>query len=340
MFKVGLIGCGRIGAMHAANLAAHDRLELSVVFDVHTPAAEAVAARHGARTAASVDEALGEGDGGLDAVLIASATDTHADLLERAVGAGKAVFCEKPVDISLARVDRCAAAIRGCERAVQLGFNRRFDPGHRAARDAARAGEIGDLHQVIITSRDPEIPPRAYLEAAGGLLRDMTIHDFDLARFMLDDEPAEVFAIADALIDPALGAEIGEVDTAMIVMRTADGKMCCVNNSRTAVYGYDQRVELLGRTGMLISGNRRPHELSRYGASATESAPPYLHSFADRYAEAFARQLDAFADALETGDPPEVGFEDGRRALVLAEAAYRSLAERRMVRVEEIGGGA
>ena len=165
----------------------------------------------------------------------------------------------------------------------------------------------------------------------------MTIHDFDLARFMLDDEPVEVFAVAGALIDPQLGAELDDVDTAMIILRTADGKQCHINNSRTAVYGYDQRVELLGTTGMLQSGNRRPHALRRFSAEATEAAEPLLYFFIERYREAFMAEIAAFVDAIENGRPTEVGFEDGRRALILAEAAYRSLAEKRSVRVDEIG---
>jgi myo-inositol 2-dehydrogenase/D-chiro-inositol 1-dehydrogenase len=203
----------------------------------------------------------------------------------------------------------------------------------KPARRALKAGEIGDLHQVIITSRDPEIPPRAYLESAGGLFRDMTIHDFDLARFMLGEEPEEVFAIAGPLGDPELGAALDENDTAMIIMRTSSGKMCHINNSRSAVYGYDQRVELLGNNGMVISDNRKPHELKRYSGAETEVGQPYLYFFIERYREAFIAELDAFIDAVEQRVPCQVGFEDGRRALMLAEAAYRSRQSGAMVKV-------
>ena len=335
MLNIAVLGCGRIGAMHARNIARHEKARLSAVFDIHRPAAEAVAAELDVAAADSVEDLLASD--GIDAVLIATATDTHADLIEAAAKAGKAILCEKPIDINIDRVNRCAAAIAGTDVPIQIGFNRRFDPGHRAARAAVQAGEIGDLHQVIITSRDPEIPPRAYLEAAGGLLRDMTIHDFDLARFMLDDEPEEVFAIAGALIDPGLGAELGEVDTAMIILRCADGKMCHINGSRTAVYGYDQRVELLGRKGMIQSNNRKPHEMRRFGAETVEASAPYLFFFIERYQESFNAEIGAFVEAVQAGRPPEVGFEDGRRALLLAEAAYKSVAEKRMVRVDEIG---
>lgn len=199
------------------------------------------------------------------------------------------------------------------------------------------AGEIGELHQVIITSRDPELPPRAYLQAAGGLLRDMTIHDFDLARYMLDEEPVEVFAVAQALIDPQLGAELDEVDSAMIILCTASGRQCHINNSRTAVYGYDQRIELLGSQGMLLSDNRKAHGMRRFSGTGTEMAEPYLYFFIERYHEAFMAEIAAFVDCIEKGTAPEVGFEDGRKALILAEAAYRSLAEKRAVRVDQVG---
>lgn len=332
MVRFGLFGCGRIGAMHAANLARHKDAELSAVYDVHAPAAEAVAAATGATSVEDRDAILG--DAAIDAVLIASSTDTHADLLVAAAKAGKAVLCEKPIDLDIDRVNAAKAAIAATAVPIMVGFNRRFDPGHRAARDAARAGDIGELHQVIITSRDPAIPPRAYLERAGGLMRDMTIHDFDLARFMLDEEPTHVFAIANAMGDPVLGRELDEVDTAMIVLRTASGRMCHINNSRVAVYGYDQRVELLGNDGMLVSGNRRPHELRRFSANRTESAEPLLHFFVERYQEAFIKEIDHFVRCIATGATPDASFEDGRRALLLANAAYRSLAEGRMVEVE------
>lgn len=336
MLRIAVLGCGRIGQMHAANVARHPRASLATVFDVHGPSAERVAIAQGVKAAASAEEVFGSAN--VDAVLIATATPTHADYIEQAVAAGKAVLCEKPIDLSLDRVNACASRIAGTNVPIQLGFNRRYDPGHSAARAAMAAGEIGELHQVIITSRDPALPPRAYLEAAGGLFRDMTIHDFDLARFMLGEEPTEVFALANALIDPALGAELNEVDSAMFVLRTASGKQCHINNSRTAVYGYDQRVELLGKTGMLISDNRKPTELRRFTATRTEAAEPYQFFFLERYHDAFMAEIDGFVDCVEKGFRPLAGFEDGRRALILAEAAYRSMHERRLVSVSEITG--
>ena len=335
--KIAVLGCGRIGSMHAANIAAHDRTELAAVFDVERQFAESVASEFGARACQSAQEIFS--DPAIDGILVSTITETHSDYIEMSVAAGKPVFCEKPIDLSLERVNRCGRAIKDAKVPVQIGFNRRFDPGHKAARDALRAGEIGSLHQVIITSRDPGMPPRQYCEQAGGLLRDMTIHDFDLARFMLGEEPVDVFAIADRLVDPDLMNELGDHDTAMVVMRTADGKQCLINNSRSAVYGYDQRIELLGSKGMLQSCNRRPHETRKFTTSQTGIAQPYLYFFIERYAESFMAEISAFADAIENGSEPEVGFEDGRMALILAEAAYVSIAEKRLVRVSEIDGG-
>ena len=335
MLRIAVLGCGRIGQMHAANVAKHPRAELVTVYDVNQAAAETVAKALGVTAAASAAEVFASPN--VDAVLVATATPTHADYIEMAIAAGKPILCEKPIDLSLARVNACAAKIGNTSLPIQLGFNRRYDPGHASARSAMLAGDIGDLHQVIITSRDPAIPPRAYLEAAGGLFRDMTIHDFDLARFMLGEEPTEIFAIADALIDPALGAALNEVDSAMFILRTASGKQCHINNSRTAVYGYDQRVELMGSKGMIISDNRKPHEMRRYSATTVEASQPYQFFFLERYSEAFMAEIDGFVDCIEKGAKPLASFDDGRRALILAEAAYLSLKERRLVQVSEIG---
>jgi myo-inositol 2-dehydrogenase / D-chiro-inositol 1-dehydrogenase len=336
MIRIAVLGCGRIGRMHADNIAAHPRADLAMVYDIHAPSAQEVAEKHDVQAAASAAEVFAAAD--VDAVLVASATATHADMIEAAVAARKPVLCEKPIDLNLDRVNLCAERIRNTGVPIQLGFNRRFDPGHRAARDAMAAGEIGTLHQVIITSRDPGMPPRDYYESAGGLFRDMTIHDFDLARYMLGEEPVEVFAIGDRLIDPALMTELDDHDTATVILRTESGKQCTINNSRTAVYGYDQRVELMGDKGMLLSDNRRPHGLRRYSGSATDAAEPLQFFFIERYAEAFMAEIGAFVDAVENGTDTEVDFEDGRRALILAEAAYLSLHEGRMVRVDEVPG--
>lgn len=335
MLRMGLIGCGRIGALHARVIAAHPDAVLTVACDTHGPSAAGIAAQTGARATVEPRTLFDADD--VDAVLVASLTETHADYIEAAVAAGRAVLCEKPIDLDLARARRCAAAIAGQPVPVQIGFNRRFDPGHAALRAAVVAGDIGDPLQIIITSRDPAPPPLSYLARAGGMIRDMTIHDFDLARFLLDgDEVRHVHAVAGALIDPAIAADPGDVDCAMILMTTARGRQVLINNARQASYGYDQRLEVLGTAGMLQSGNRRPHAVLRFDGQVTNGGVPYLSFFTERYDEAFRRQFDSFVSAVTSGRPPSVGFDDGLQALRLAEAAYASLARGAPVDVADI----
>lgn len=334
MLKIAVLGCGRIGRMHAENIAAHPRATLAGVFDVHRAAADDVGGKLGVTVFESAEAVFSSRD--VDALLIATSTPTHADFIEKAVAAGKPILCEKPIDLSLARVQRCAEAIGTTKVPIMLGFVRRFDPGHRAAHDAVRAGEIGDLHQVVITSRDPGMPPVAYAEASGGIFRDMTIHDFDMARFMLGEEVVEVSAVGSRLVDPTLMQRLDDYDTVTVVLKTASGKQCIINNSRQAVYGYDQRIEALGTKGMVVSENRRPNMTTLHRADFTGKSAPLLNFFIDRYAEAFMAEISAFVDAIAAGEPPEVGFEDGRQALILAEAAIKSAAEGRTVKTSEI----
>lgn len=334
MIRFALLGCGRIGHVHAANIAAGEHSTLAVVYDVRTDEARRVAAKYGARVAADVNEVFSASD--VDAVLVATSTQTHADFIETAVAAGRPVFCEKPIALDLERVNQCAARIRGAQSVVQIGFNRRFDAGVAAMSAAVRAGEIGRLRQVIITSRDPDLPPPAYCKVSGGIFRDMTIHDFDMARFLLGEEPVEVFAAGSRLVAPELMAETGDFDTTMIVMRTANGAQCHINNCRSSVYGYDQRIEVFGDAGMLATGNHRPHELRKSSSHATEVAAPYLHFFIERYRQAFAAELDAFVAAVEGNAKPVAGFDDGLKALLLAEAAKRSAESGRLVRLDEV----
>ncbi|MGF1276523.1 inositol 2-dehydrogenase [Acetobacter pasteurianus] len=335
MLGIGVLGCGRIGAMHAANIAAHAKARVTAVYDINYPAAQAVSAITGAPMMASASEVFASPD--VDAVLIATATDTHADLLEQAIAAGKPVLCEKPIDLSLARVDRCAAAIAHTSLPVQIGFVRRFDPGHKAVFEAVHNGSIGKLHQLIITSRDPGFPPQAYLEKSGGILRDMTIHDFDMARYILDEEPTCVFAVGSRLAAPTLMNALDDEDTITVVMTTHSGKQVILMNSREATYGYDQRVEAFGSLGMAVSENRRPHHMVLSGSTFTGQAAPLLNFFIERYHEAFDAEIDAFVDTVENGSPVAVSYHDGRQALVLAEAALKSLQEGRIVNVSEIG---
>ncbi len=331
-----VLGCGRIGAMHAANIAAHPKTRLVAVHDIHAPTAAKVGSELGVQVYDDADGIFESRD--VDAILIATATETHVGFIEQAVAAAKPVLCEKPIDLELARVNRCRDKIAGSGTPIQLGFNRRFDPGHRAFRDKLHTGEIGALRQLFITSRDPGMPPPGYCEVSGGIFRDMTIHDFDLARFLLGDEPVEVFAAGGRLIEPEFMNRIGDHDTAMITMRTASGVQCFISNSRVANYGYDQRVEALGSDGMLQSENRNPYSVRIYNADGVEAAQPYHHFFIERYSEAYMAEIGSFADCVLNGSEPEVDFEDGRMALVIAEAAYLSLKEERLVRIAEVDG--
>jgi myo-inositol 2-dehydrogenase/D-chiro-inositol 1-dehydrogenase len=335
MLKIGILGCGRIGVMHAANIAAHPRAALAGLYDVNGGAAEALGAQLGAKVFRTAEAMLASPD--VDAVLIATSTPTHCDYIEMALAAGKAVLCEKPIDLDLQRVNTCHDRIAGNTLPVMLAFVRRFDAGHRAARQSLLDGEIGELHQVIITSRDPGMASDIYTESSGGIFRDMTIHDFDLARYMLGEEVDTVTATGSRLVNPPLMDRLGDYDTVSITMTTASGKQAIILNSRRAVYGYDQRVELFGSKGMVISENRRAHHMTRHLAHATNMAAPLLDFFIERYADAFNAEIDSFIDAVEGTAPVEVGFEDGRLALVLADAALKSVAEGRTVRVAEIG---
>jgi myo-inositol 2-dehydrogenase/D-chiro-inositol 1-dehydrogenase len=280
-----------------------------------------------------VEEALG--DPAVGAVIVASATDTHAELVIAAAGAGKAIFCEKPIDLSLARTDAAIAAVARAGVPMLVGFNRRFDPDFAEMHRRVAAGAIGSVEQVIVTSRDPGLPPLAYLKVSGGQFRDMTIHDFDMARWMLGEEPVEVFAYGAALVDPAVAAA-GDIDSCMVLLRTAGGRMAHINNSRRATYGYDQRVEVFGSGGRLMAGNRVATTVEIADADSVRADKP-LHFFLERYADAYRIELDAFIDAVTDGTPMPVGAVDGRQALVLAEAALRSQQEGRPVWVSEIG---
>jgi myo-inositol 2-dehydrogenase/D-chiro-inositol 1-dehydrogenase len=329
MVRFALFGAGRIGAMHAANIAANPRSSLACVFDVHAASAERVAAAHGAKAVASAAAALA--DPAVDAVLIASSTDTHVDLITAAARAGKPVLCEKPIDLDIKRVEQCRRDIAGTGVAVQLGFNRRYDASHRAVREAVRRGEIGQLQLLVITSRDPAIAPMEYMKVSGGIFRDMTIHDFDLARFVLGEDPAEVFATGSVMIEPALSG-IGDVDTAMVVLKTPSGALVHINNSRVAVYGYDQRVEAFGSKGMVQSENWRRTSLRRWTHEATAAQDPLLHFFIQRYSQAYVDELNAFIDVVMSKGKPEVDFEDGRKALIIADAAWESVHTGRAVK--------
>jgi len=334
MLRIAVLGTGRIGKMHAENIDAHPRAALAGVFDVVEAASEAVGASLGVEVFKSAEDVFASPE--VDAVLIASSTATHADFIEAAVAAGKPVLCEKPIDLSVDRVRACADKIKDTEVPIMLGFVRRFDAGHAAVRAAIVNGQVGDVHQVTITSRDPGMAPEAYVAVSGGIFRDMTIHDFDMARFVMGAEFVSVSAVGARLVDPDLMARYDDYDTVTITMTTASGQQCVIFNSRRAVYGYDQRVEAFGSKGMAISENRTEHNTRVYGAGFTGHQAPLQDFFIDRYGAAFAAEIDAFVDAVETGAPVPVGFADGQIALELAEAALVSAREGRVVHLEAV----
>lgn len=320
MPRIAVFGCGRIGRMHADNLARHPRTELVSVFDVVAEAAKQTAEATGAKVALSIDEIMN--DDSIDAVLIASSTDTHVDLLTLAAKAGKAVLCEKPIDLDMARVEACWAEIGKLDPLIMLGFNRRFDPTFMELRKRLQDGAVGKLEQLTITSRDPGPPPAAYIKVSGGLFRDMTIHDFDLARYFAGDI-VSVHAAGANLVDPEIEA-LGDIDSAMITMHAASGALIHISNSRRAVYGYDQRIEAFGESGMLQAGNQRATSLSSWGGEGTDVKDPVMDFFIERYTPAYIAEIDHFVDCLG-GEPPLAGFKEGLEALRLADAAYESL---------------
>jgi myo-inositol 2-dehydrogenase/D-chiro-inositol 1-dehydrogenase len=318
--QIAQFGAGRIGQIHASNIAASKNARLRYVVDVNAEAAKKLAARHGAKVAT---EAEAFADPEVGAVLIASSTDTHARLAIAAARAGKAIFCEKPIDLNLKKVDECLAEVKKAGVPMFVGFNRRFDPSFGALKRRLDQGEIGAVEQVVITSRDPAPPPLAYVKVSGGMFRDMTIHDFDMARWLLGEEPVEVFAWGESLVERKIAAA-GDIDSAMLVLRTASDRMCHINNSRRAAYGYDQRIEVFGSKGLLRAENVGETTLEHFGPKGTVSDRP-LDFFLERYAAAYRAELAAFLSALERKHAMPVGADDGRRALVLAEAALKSL---------------
>jgi myo-inositol 2-dehydrogenase/D-chiro-inositol 1-dehydrogenase len=331
--RIALIGTGRIGAMHAGLLAHQvEQAELVAVYDPAADLAQRVGDELGVAAAAHVEE-LWPAD--LDAVAICSPTEAHVDLIEAAAAAGKHIFCEKPIAQDLAGVDRALAAVEQAGVQLHVGFNRRFDPGHAAVRQAVVAGTIGEVHLVRITSRDPAPPAVAYLERSGGIFIDMTIHDFDMARFVTGSKVVEVLATGAVRVDPAIG-ELGDLDTAVVILRHADETITTIDNSRRAVYGYDQRVEAFGSDGVALSGHRLQNA-SEVRTSEGGRTPPLPWFFLDRYADSYVRQWEAVVQSMRDGSPPPVSGDVGRASIAIGLAARRSVDERRWVRVEEVG---
>ena len=331
MLKVGLLGAGRIGQVHAAVVAAHEGSKLAAISDVYAPAAEELAAKYHAQVRSS-DEIIA--DDAINAVLIATSTDTHSDLIEAATQAGKAVMCEKPVDLSLERARACLKAVSATGRPVMIGFNRRFDPSFAAIRDSLAAGQIGKAELLSVTSFDPAPPPVEYIKVSGGMFRDMMIHDFDMTNFIMGETPVSISASGACLVDPEIG-RAGDIDTAVVTLSYADGKLAVIKNSRRAAYGYDQRLELLGADGLLQAQNMLENTVVKSTGQGVISAKP-TYFFIERYLPAYKAEWAAFVAAVQEGDDMPVSLQDGVQALAMAEAAQRSFDSSRPVRLADV----
>ena len=331
--RLGLLGAGRIGKVHAKAISANAGARLVAVADAFPAAATALADHYGCEVR-SIAAILAAKD--IDAVVICTPTDTHAELIEKFARAGKAIFSEKPIDLSLARVKACLKVVRDSKAVLMVGFNRRFDPHFGAVRAAIDAGTIGAVEMVTIISRDPGAPPADYITRSGGIFRDMTIHDFDMARFMLGEEISAVSAQASVLTDPNI-AKLGDFDSVSVMLTTASGKHCTISNSRRATYGYDQRVEVHGSLGSVAAENQRPVSIE-VATAAGYTRPPLHDFFMTRYTDAYAAEIAAFVAAVADKGAASPSGEDGLVALALAEAALQSVAEKRTVSMREVLG--
>lgn len=316
MINIGILGCGRIGQVHGATLKGMTNARAVAVADAVPAAAEALAEKLGAK---AMDAEALINDPGVDAVIIGTPTTTHYDLIQQAAAAGKAIFCEKPIDLSVARIHDCLAAVAKAGVPFMTAFNRRFDPNFAHLQRQILDQVIGNVELVTILSRDPSPPPIGYIRTSGGIFRDMMIHDLDMARFLLGEEPVELTAAGSCLVDPAIG-QAGDFDTAVVTLKTASGKICQISNSRRATYGYDQRIEVHGSTGMLRADNMLENtvELSNANGMCKAATQPF---FLERYAAAYRAEMEHFVTALISGAQVTPTGEDGLRAQTLADAA-------------------
>jgi myo-inositol 2-dehydrogenase/D-chiro-inositol 1-dehydrogenase len=332
--NVGLIGAGRIGRVHAENLAYRlPEARLLAISDIVKEAAEKLAADLQV-PAAHRDHRSILDDRSIEAVVVCSSTDTHAQIIEEAAQAGKQIFCEKPIALDLTKIDHALAVVQQAGVKLQIGFNRRFDPHFRRVRDAVAAGEIGTPHVLRITSRDPQPPPIGYVRVSGGIFVDMTIHDFDMARFLIGSEVERVYAAGGVMVDPAIG-QAGDIDTTLITLHFGNGALGAIDNSRKAIYGYDQRVEVFGSKGMIAVGNNLPNTAVLSNAAGTHGSLP-LFFFVERYTESYIAEMQAFLDCVLNDTPPAVTGRDGRIPVVMGYAAKRSFEQGRPVRLDEV----
>ncbi|MGQ9599851.1 MAG: inositol 2-dehydrogenase [Anaerolineae bacterium] len=332
--NVGVIGTGRIGRLHAENLQYRiPEANLVAVSDVIMEAAEKVASELGVR-AVYADPRYILDDKDIEAVLICSSTDAHAPLIEQAAEAGKQIFCEKPIALDLAAIDRALATVDRAGVKLQIGFNRRFDPNFRRIQEAVATGRIGTPHLLRITSRDPQPPPLAYIKVSGGIFLDMTIHDFDMARFLMGSEVEEIYAVGGVMVDPEIG-KAGDLDTAILTLHFVNGALGTIDNSRQAVYGYDQRVEVFGSAGMVACTNNLPDTVVVSDAQGVHGSLP-LFFFVERYIESYIAEMKAFIECIIHDTPPPVTGQDGRIPVVMGYTAKKSYVENRPVKLSEI----
>ena len=329
MLRVAVIGTGFIGSVHARNLARHPGVELVAVSDSNIEFAKKIAATTGAKAVSDVAEVFNNKD--IQAVLIATPTDTHVDYLERAAEAGKAIYCEKPIGLDYAEAEKAVRTVRAAGVPVMLGFNRRFDASHAAVKEAVDRGEVGKVEIVQLTSRGPKPPPIAYVKVSGGQLRDQTIHFFDLLCWLTKDEPVEVYAIGAALVDPAIG-EAGDVDTSIVSLRLASGALCQIDSSRRAAYGYDERIEVFGSEGMVESARQNFRRLSLY--KGRQIHMDGLHpGWFERIEQSYYEAIDAFVKSVGTGTGPSPSLEDGLKAQLIADKATESMKTGRPIKI-------
>ena len=334
LVRVGVIGAGRIGKIHARNLATQvPGARVDAIADPLLEAAcQAAAELHIPHATVDYQEIMQNPE--IDAVAICSSTNTHAQMIVEAARAGKHIFCEKPISYDLAKIDEALDEVKKAGVLFQVGFNRRFDPNFKKVRQMVAEGKVGDLHILRITSRDPAPPPIEYVKVSGGIFFDMTIHDFDMARYLTGSEVEEIYVAGAVRVDPAIG-EAGDIDTAVITLRFANGAIGTIDNSRKAVYGYDQRVEVFGSGGMVAVANNTPDTHVYASAEGVTSAKP-LYFFLERYMQSFIDEMQTFIDCVQKGCPPSVSGIDGRIPVMMAMAATRSLKEHRPVRLDEI----
>ena len=333
--NVGIIGAGRIGKLHAEHLAYRiPDANVLAIADIRLEAAQKCAAEfHIPSAIQDYREIIENPD--IEAVVICSSTDTHAQFIEEAAAAGKHIFCEKPIDFDLARIDRALEAVEKAGVKLQIGFNRRFDPNFKRVHEMVAAGKIGTPHILRITSRDPEPPPIGYIKVSGGIFLDMTIHDFDMARYLIGSEVNEIYAAGGVMVDPAIG-EAGDIDTAVITLRFENGTIGTIDNSRKAVYGYDQRVEVFGSEGMVVVANKTPDTAVYSNAEGVHSSLP-LFFFVERYTDSYIAEMQAFTECIQQDKTPPVTGLDGRIPVVMGYAAKKSYEENRPVKLSEVG---